>query len=245
MKQKIRLHFTLIELLVVIAIIAILAGILLPALNTARMKGIAISCTGNIRQLGTTALLYYQDYNHGVIDVGTASEPMQYERWQSKLMLLYIAPGVATSAGVANIQKRHLLKTGTQVKAYGPFFCPLQTKELTESYQDSYNYGINRYMARDEATTAVGSGYASTRRYEKCRRLSDRMLLCDSKDNSKIEGYSVQNVAKLDYRHNLQINIVYLDGHCSTRRFGSIPAPVWGNTGESYIWGYIPYTNNQ
>jgi prepilin-type N-terminal cleavage/methylation domain-containing protein len=75
--------FTLVELLVVIAIIAVLAGLMLPALSRAKARAQGIQCVSNLRQLGLAHFMYVNDHGH------TIPYRLDDNLWMRSLMKLY------------------------------------------------------------------------------------------------------------------------------------------------------------
>ena len=117
LKRKTICRFTLIELLVVIAIIAILAGMLLPALNKARNRARSAACISNLKQLGTAIGMYLSDNNDWLLPQMTylqAGDGNYYKQAWSALLLDYIDKKVRPAAANSNLTK----------KLPSIFFCP-------------------------------------------------------------------------------------------------------------------------
>ncbi len=213
-------HFTLIELLVVIAIIAILAAILLPALQSARDRGTTANCLSNQREAGKYFHQYYSDYTTAAPNIVPVNQDVR--NWGNHLTLLYGSPKYSSDWNKHSSRKIPML-TNT------PFQCPSQvsTNPATKGV-NSNSYGLNPYICNfyDNASGKKKYTYSAPRiLMHKDKHPAKRLCAYEWGSSAIVTNNSstynlLSTSCRLSKNHSQRksVNYLFMDAHAENRR---------------------------
>ena len=223
-------NFTLIELIIVITIIAILAGLLLPALKTVKDKGRAIACLNNQKNL-VVAVFGYVDDHQWLPHSGFAH--WGYNKYPDTCWRALIAPYLGVDAP-PNSQNTYVLE-------HGIFQCPSQNRETCGNPAYGYNgfyggYGWNSYSLGLSDTYCLPPYNSSSAPWVKMIQLkkpSLTLMFGDTTDDAATFDCfalcAIASVNKYAARHNFGGNYAWGDGHLSSQqRTDFLPPNTYG-----------------
>ncbi len=227
--RETHLYFTLIELLIVIAIIAILAGMLLPALNSARKKAQSIGCLSNLKQSGLGLTLYANSFD----DYLPSPQAMKDESG-NPLESGSLSWGRRLLHTVYNLSEGQTWEPGP----YRKFTCPalpLKERYNGNSIFAEEMFGMNRYLGgawNSSIAVKISQIGKTARDWVPERQPGSTIVLADSIREAP-QGTQVcffgTNDACVSVRHGLRANAFLLDGSARTFSVGGLKSECRGS----------------